>query len=113
MACLQPVSAPQRATLGRQCAGQGLPEPHIYARDWFVARLVEEPEWRVRLLDIGGEMEALLARPLEVLEHATPDPPALVGRETELSDLRSAIDAARDVALVGAPGSARPDNHRT
>jgi hypothetical protein len=103
MACLQPVSATQRATLGRLCTDQGLPEPHVYARDWFVARLVGEPEWRVRLLDVRGELEALLARPLEMLEHATPDP-ALVGRETELSDLQSAIDTGRDVVLVGVPG---------
>lgn len=57
----------------------------------------------VRLLEVRGELEALLARPLEMLEHATPER-ALVGRETELADLRSAIDAGRDVVLMGVPG---------
>jgi hypothetical protein len=108
MACVQPVSATKRATLDRLCTKQGLPEPHVYARDWFVARLVAEPHWRFRLLDLRGEMEALLARPLEMLEHATPDPPDLVGRETERAGLQSLIDTGRNAVLVGVPGWARP-----
>ncbi|TDV44199.1 ATP-binding protein [Actinophytocola oryzae] len=103
MACLQPVNATKLAKLDKLCHSYGLPAPQVYSRDWFVNELVSEPEWRQRLLGVGGQLELLLERPLDVLEPAAPAL-TLVGREVELSTLRKLVDDRTDVMLVGVPG---------
>src|SRR5256885_16791845 len=45
VACLREINATARRKLAEVCADYGLPAPHIYGRDWFVARLVGEPDW--------------------------------------------------------------------
>lgn len=104
MACLGPVSASVRAHLDRLCEDRGLPPPHVYAQGWVVAQLVRNPDWRYRLLGVRGELGALLAQPLEMLEYTTPDLPALMGRDADRSALQSVIDRGVDVVLVGVPG---------
>ena len=101
IACLQPVSARTRATLDGICAEFGLDPPHVCAQDWLVAKLVHEPAWRQRLLDVGGELGALLDRPLEMIEQTTAVP-KLVGRDTELSTLQQMVAAGGDVVVTGA-----------
>jgi hypothetical protein len=104
MACLTPVNATVQASLDRLCEDQELPPPHVYARGWFLGRLVHEPDWRWRLLGVRGELGALLTQPLDMMERAAPQPPNLVGRDTERSELQSTIDAGQDVILLGVPG---------
>jgi hypothetical protein len=104
MACLGPVNASVRAHLDRLCEDRGLLPPHIYAQGWLVAQLVRNSDWRYRLLGVRGELGALLAKPLETLEHTTPDLPALIGRDASRLVLQSAIDGGRDVVLAGVPG---------
>lgn len=103
MACLRPVSATKQAKLDELCTAYGLPEPQVYSQDWFVNELVSEPGWRQRLLGVGGQLGPLLERPLDALEPATPAP-ILVGRDAELSTLRTLVDERIDVVLVGVPG---------
>lgn len=103
IACLQSVSATARATLDDICASYQIEPPHVYARDWFAARLVEEPAWRQRLLGVAGELAALLERPLEMLEQATAVP-VLVGRNAELAELRERVASRVDIVVTGVPG---------
>lgn len=103
MACLQPVNARTRAKLDELCSDHGFPAPHVYARDWFVNTLVREPAWRQRLLGIGGRLQSLLERPLDVLDVTTPAP-AMVGRDAERSAVLTAVDNRADVVVVGVPG---------
>lgn len=103
MACSRPVNASTRATLERLCLDRGLPAPHLYAQEWFVKQLVNEPAWRNDLLRVAGELDALLDRPLEALDHLADQPP-LVGRETTLAMLAEAVEANRDIVLVGVSG---------
>ncbi len=65
--------------------------------------LVSEPEWRQRLLWMGGQLGPLLERPLDTLELTAPAP-TLVGRATELTILRTLVDDRTDVVLAGVPG---------
>jgi hypothetical protein len=103
IACLSPVIAPTRSTLENICAEYGVQPPHVYGRDWLVAQLVREPVWRQRLLDVAGELGALLDEPLDMLERATPTP-ALVGRDIELSMLEDLVEAGTDAVVMGVPG---------
>lgn len=103
MACLKPLDATQRAALDRLCEDRGLPAPHVFSRDWFVRALVAEPYWRQRLLGIHGQLEALLDRPLDALDSATPTPDVM-GRDSDISTLRGLINDHVDVLLVGVPG---------
>ncbi|MFJ8301475.1 hypothetical protein ACIQ9R_36990 [Streptomyces sp. NPDC094447] len=103
MACSQPIDATRRASLDRLCTDRGLPRPHIYARDWFASRLSKEPMWRLNLLGIRGELEALLDRPLDLAEDGA-EHTDLLGRETDLANLDEAVACGRDAVLAGVPG---------
>jgi hypothetical protein len=100
MACLQPVNARTQATLDKLCDDHGFPAPHVYSRDWVVNALVGEPDWRQRLLGIGGRLAALLQQPLGLADTA----PDLVGRQAELTMLRAIVDDRADVVVAGVPG---------
>ena len=103
VACLQEVNDHKRQTLQRLCADAGLGEPHVYGRDWFVARLVQESAWRVRLLGVHGELGALLDKPLSLLEQSTAAP-ALTGRDDLRAEITALLDAGEDLVLTGVPG---------
>lgn len=103
IACLRMVNARTRAQLDELCTEHGVPAPHVYARDWFVAALVSEPDWRQRLLGVGGQLGPLLDQPLDALELTTPAP-VLVGRDADQSTLRTLVADGVDVVLVGVPG---------
>lgn len=103
IACLRPVNASARAGLDRICREYDLDPPHIYAHDWLVAQLVHEPAWRQRLLGVTGKLGALLDRPLQALEEATPEP-QLIGRDGELVALHEMVAAGTDVVVTGVPG---------
>lgn len=84
----------------------GIAETVFFARDWLTGRLAEAPAWRMRFLGIGGELGALVQRPLSLLEQPL-EAPLLVGREDDLAQLRSSLDLSRDVILSGRPGAGK------
>lgn len=103
VACSRAVDASVRAAMDRLCARHSLPAPHIYAQEWFVNHLVREPAWRWNLLRIAGDLGALLDRPLEAPDDLA-DLTPLVGRESALAALTTAVDAGSDTVVVGVPG---------
>jgi hypothetical protein len=78
----------------------------FFARDWLTGRFAESPAWRTRLLGIGGELGALVQRPLSLLEQPL-EAPLLVGRENDLAQLRSSLDLGQNVILSGPPGAGK------
>lgn len=103
VACLQEVNDHKRQALQRLCTEAGLGEPHVYGRDWFVERLVQESAWRVRLLGVHGELGALLDKPLSLLERPTAAP-ALTGRDDLRAEITALLGAREDLVLTGVPG---------
>lgn len=89
--------------MDRLCSERGLPAPHVYARDWFVTRLVTESVWRFSLLGIRGELGALLDRPLD-LPADLAGRTDFLGRDAVLATLADTVAQSRDVVLVGVPG---------
>jgi hypothetical protein len=64
---------------------------------------LKEPVWRQRLLGIGGQLGALVARPISLLQQPVPGA-ELVGREDVVRSLRDLVEQGRDLVLVGPPG---------
>jgi hypothetical protein len=102
----RPLSGRRRRTIEQLTAEQGVEETHFYARGWFIGRLAKEPEWRERLLGISGELGALVRVPLSILEQPVVAP-ELVGRDSELDQLRQLIIAQKDAILLGVPGAGK------
>lgn len=103
----RPLSGPQRRSLEELAATKyGVAEIVFFARDWLTGRLAESPTWRKYLLGIGGELGALVQRPLSLLEQPL-EAPLLVGRENDLTQLRSSLDLGRHVILSGPPGAGK------
>ncbi len=102
VASSRPVDARTRRSIDKLCSDRGLPPAHVYAQEWFVHQLVRDAAWRQSLLGIEGRLGALLDEPLEA--PLVSSPPPLVGRRSEVEALSAAVDACRDVVLVGVPG---------
>ncbi|MGH3707623.1 MAG: hypothetical protein ACRDRQ_05870 [Pseudonocardiaceae bacterium] len=103
----RPLLGSQRRGIEELAATEyGIAETVFFARDWLTGRLVEASAWRTRLLGIGGELGALVQRPLSLLEQPL-EAPLLVGREDDLARLRSRLDLSRDVILSGRPGAGK------
>ena len=103
MACLGPASGTLRTRLDEICAKYDVPPPRVFARDWFLPRLVADPAWRELLLGVRGRVGALLERPLDLLDNQVGQP-ALVGRDADLSLLREALSGGDDVVISGVAG---------
>ncbi|MFF9364461.1 hypothetical protein [Streptomyces griseoluteus] len=102
VACSRPVDARTRRKLDQLCEDRGLPPADVYAQEWFVHQLVQDPAWRRSLLGIEGRLGVLLDAPLETPLAASPQ--ELVGRQAELEALSDALAGGQDVVLVGVPG---------
>jgi hypothetical protein len=72
VAASRPLSARQRRSIEQLAADHGVGDIQFYTRDWFVGRLLKEPVWRRRLLGIGGQLAALVARPISLLQQPRP-----------------------------------------
>jgi hypothetical protein len=70
---------------------------NIHDRDYFADRLYRDHRWRLELLGIGGDPEALSALP----PRPRTDRPTLIGRDQDLNWLRTSVG---DLLLVGQPG---------
>jgi hypothetical protein len=103
VAASRPLSATQRRSIEQLAADHGVGDIQFYTRDWFVGRLLKEPVWRRRLLGIGGQLGALVARPISLLQQPSPGA-ELVGRQDVLRSLRDLVEQGRDLVLVGPPG---------
>ncbi len=102
VACLREINARTRRILTRLCDDRGIPEPHIFDGTWFAAQLANNPWWRERLLDVRGDLSALTEQPSQTLMVAD-----LIGRQTEVAQLRTLIATNRDILLTGAAGTGK------
>jgi hypothetical protein len=73
VAASRSLSATQRRSIEQLAVGHGVGDTQFYARGWFVGRLLKEPVWRQRLLGIAGQLGALVARPISLLQQPSPD----------------------------------------
>lgn len=103
VATSQPLSASKRRAIENVAAEAGIADTHVYARDWFVGQLAKDPVWRKRLLNVTGELGALVRIPLSTLSQPVTRV-GLVGRSDDLAQLTTLQAESADVVLSGVPG---------
>lgn len=99
----QLASAKLRRQIEQVAIDHGTRLLNVHDRRALVPLLYREPELRLRLLNISGEGDGVLDRPLE-LDSGVAGRATLVGREDAIAAIAG---AAGDVLIVGAPGSGK------
>lgn len=95
------ITPATRSKLQAIAAGFGVHSLQVHDQDWFANGLYRRSDWTKKLLNLSGRPSALSIVPLSgrplIGER-------VIGREHELRTLR---DVARDMLLVGGPGSGK------
>jgi hypothetical protein len=73
-----------------------------FDRRWLAAALYEDPAWRQRLVGIGGEIEGLVSRPVQ-LDRSPGGALPFIGREAAAA----IAETTGDLVLIGSPGTGK------
>ncbi|MEV6268979.1 ATP-binding protein [Kribbella sp. NPDC051936] len=98
--CSNDITASTRLKMDQYCQKHSLPIPEYFGRDWLVAALVRDSEWRLLLTGVAGRMDSLVGVPAPNDGQVIP----FVGREQVLRELKAALSEGQDVVLAGVPG---------
>ena len=58
--CSNDITASARVKMDQYCQDHSLPLPEYFGRDWLVAALVRDSEWRLLLTGVAGRMDSLV-----------------------------------------------------